>query len=1416
MIWGDRAKGGSCIRLSMSRSSKGFADFFPTAPSVIQQKRSNRAALHKRKETNTDPDNPEVSRPAEAIHASQDHGRSSKTSTPYKSPVEGTVIEQSPAIHYDSDTAPADMLNGVGSASSTSTASSVFSNHHQNLDVGSQDTTQQLPTLTPLTNTDSSPPMLNKTPPHEKRNALTMDVDRTARTPDSNLVAPTPEALTPVSSPKLSHSKPSSSSKHGDVKGFKMVYDPELDKKLSSKERRGRKVVTKDFREEVSPLKFSTLCLVALKADDDLQDHEQAPPDPRLRIPNYTKGAANKGKRRLRPAQHVLKPYAYDAQTSIGPGPPTRVVVTGFDPLLPVGQIHRVFSSFGDIQEIKNQTNPANGSFLGVCLIKFKDSKSVRGGAPCSGVNAAKRAHLECKARQQRVGLNYVSADLDRDGSVLRLAVQKAIELANPKKEPEEAKVEEVERKPDILKIPGPPPTAPKGPSGRSFLRPPPPPPPVPPPERLRILRDPYRESARPPIREPIREPAREPARETAPTSLIEEKPILEQIKRDPYIFIAHCYVPVLSTTIPHMKKRLKMFAWKDIRCDKTGYYVIFDNSRRGEEEAVKCAKQAHMDPLFTYVMNMECQQYGNPNYERSPSPERVLAEKTKQAELERQRKEEELCLEEEKKLRAKDLDPVKAAMDLLRQELKLKLLEDVKSRIAGPALYEYLDPDRHVDKRRRLNLSAPSTGRRGGLQRERTDDTPSVGTPDWKAEFSREGRYPLSHSSLNVTALPRIRKGLAGDKRGDNAFADERRRYRKPVAKKSNVRSLHHRLYQFRDEDEDSDDERRTSLTRDTEERESLPISRMSVVSEDSDVEDDLSQVAKNRRSKKLWADESDEEDREDTVPLTPAVQIPASDDPIINALQQSIDKLPNSRKRKALIVELAARKKKKEDDELFGIAGDEDLIVPPADKGLEISVTDIELPAEEDVAPSVPEISQTQTPDVESDAVAAPKKPARVRKKAKTKKQLAEEREALKKQLAEPLVEPPIEPQPEKILPVTPTIDITKPKTKKSQLLKSILPMAPPTPPEVDWSVSTGEPKRTVADDDSIILDIDGWQSVIKDDEDMRFLQAELEKYPIAKIGNASTWSWRQKEIKALNRGGERGVVRDETRIEGYYVPNPTGCARTEGTKKILEAEKSKYLPHRIKVAKAREEREAKAKENPSVAAAEAAKLAAANSVAKSTSRSNRVTNRRLVADMAAQKQVLASANGGEGDVLRFNQLKKRKKPVKFARSAIHNWGLYAMENIAANDMIIEYVGEKVRQQVAAMRERQYLKSGIGSSYLFRIDEKTVIDATKRGGIARFINHSCTPNCTAKIIKVEGSKRIVIYALRDIGKGEFAFACLTMFFHFFFREGRWLTNFFFLDEELTYDYKFEREWDSDDRIPCLCGSTGCKGFLN
>lgn len=1003
-----------------------------------------------------------------------------------------------------------------------------------------------------------------------------------------------------------------------------------------------------------------------------------------------------------------MKPYPFDPGTSVGPRPATRVIITGFDPLIPVSQIHHLFSSFGEIADISNKTDPTNGSFLGVCLVHYKDSKSgFRGGPPLSAISAAKRANLECKGGQHRIGLNTVTAELDRDGSVCKRAIAKAMEMQRPRVGRVQRELKkEVEKKEVIIDMSGPPPTAPKGPSGKPSIRPPPPPP----------------EGPRAPVPKP-----------SVPT-LVEERPVLETIRRDPYIFIATCYVPVLSTTIPHLKKRLKIFDWKDVRCDITGYYIVFEDSRRGEEEAAKCFKMCHMNPLFTYVMNMECQQYGNPNYERSPSPERVLAEKAQKAERERLQKEDEIDLEEEKIQRAKDLDPVRAVIDLVHRELRDKLLEDVKSRIAGPALYDFLDPDRHVEKRRRLNITRPEDVKRPGIHLERADDTPPIGTPDSRADISTGGHRPFGISTLNISALPRIRKGV-GNKRENMAYTDERRKQRS--RKRLDIRPLHHRLHQFHDAEEESEDERRTSLTRDTEEQESRPLSRMSMNSIGSDDEDDLRTPKKTRRTKEpAWGGDSGDEEEEEA---TPQITLLDSHDADLDALERTVNDLPaGSRKRKRLLEELTARKRQKEDDELFGIGKDHDeLMESLPELKTEDPITEVKL-LEDDSGVDAFLKEPSGTPDQDSDLVKTKQKKGKA--KRKTKKEIFEEREALKKEQARAEFE--------ELLAKAPLVAEIEPVVEEPKLEES-------AQPEVQWGVSTDEPRRTVEDDPDVVLDLDGWQHLLKDDEDLRFLRRALEDRPVAKVGNVSTWAWKQKEIKALNRGGERGVVRAETRIEGYYVPNASGSARTEGTKKILEAEKSKYLPHRIRVQKAREEREAKAKDNPAVAAAEAAKLAAATSTAKSASRSNRANNRRLVADIAAQKQVLSTSNG-EGDVLRFNQLKKRKKPVRFARSAIHNWGLYAMENIAANDMIIEYVGEKVRQQVADMRERQYLKSGIGSSYLFRIDENTVIDATKKGGIARFINHSCTPNCTAKIIKVEGSKRIVIYALRDIGQSK------------------------------------------------------------
>lgn len=98
--------------------------------------------------------------------------------------------------------------------------------------------------------------------------------------------------------------------------------------------------------------------------------------------------------------------------------------------------------------------------------------------------------------------------------------------------------------------------------------------------------------------------------------------------------------------------------------------------------------------------------------------------------------------------------------------------------------------------------------------------------------------------------------------------------------------------------------------------------------------------------------------------------------------------------------------------------------------------------------------------------------------------------------------------------------------------------------------------------------------------------------------------------------------------------------------------------------------------------------------------------------------------------------------------------------MEPIAADEMVIEYVGQNIRQVstspsrffavlldaprltasspsqvIADMREKRYEEEGIGSSYMFRVDHDTIIDATKCGNFARFINHSCNvsyPPCT------------------------------------------------------------------------------------
>ncbi|XP_042346433.1 histone-lysine N-methyltransferase 2A isoform X2 [Plectropomus leopardus] len=152
-----------------------------------------------------------------------------------------------------------------------------------------------------------------------------------------------------------------------------------------------------------------------------------------------------------------------------------------------------------------------------------------------------------------------------------------------------------------------------------------------------------------------------------------------------------------------------------------------------------------------------------------------------------------------------------------------------------------------------------------------------------------------------------------------------------------------------------------------------------------------------------------------------------------------------------------------------------------------------------------------------------------------------------------------------------------------------------------------------------------------------------------------------------------------------------------------------------------------------------------------------------------------------------MRFRHLERTsKEAVGVYRSAIHGRGLFCKRNIEAGEMVIEYAGIVIRSVLTDKREKYYDGKGIGC-YMFRIDDFDVVDATMHGNAARFINHSCEPNCYSRVINVEGRKHIVIFALRKIYRGE----------------------------ELTYDYKFPIE-DASSKLNCNCGARRCRRFLN
>ena len=86
----------------------------------------------------------------------------------------------------------------------------------------------------------------------------------------------------------------------------------------------------------------------------------------------------------------------------------------------------------------------------------------------------------------------------------------------------------------------------------------------------------------------------------------------------------------------------------------------------------------------------------------------------------------------------------------------------------------------------------------------------------------------------------------------------------------------------------------------------------------------------------------------------------------------------------------------------------------------------------------------------------------------------------------------------------------------------------------------------------------------------------------------------------------------------------------------------------------------------------------------------------------------------------------------------------GLFANLPIKKGQLVIEYIGNRLSEEEAQKK---------GGQYLFEVNSKITIDGTPRWNTARYINHSCKPNCESKIVKKD---RVIIKAIKDIKPGE------------------------------------------------------------
>jgi SET domain-containing protein len=139
-----------------------------------------------------------------------------------------------------------------------------------------------------------------------------------------------------------------------------------------------------------------------------------------------------------------------------------------------------------------------------------------------------------------------------------------------------------------------------------------------------------------------------------------------------------------------------------------------------------------------------------------------------------------------------------------------------------------------------------------------------------------------------------------------------------------------------------------------------------------------------------------------------------------------------------------------------------------------------------------------------------------------------------------------------------------------------------------------------------------------------------------------------------------------------------------------------------------------------------------------------------------------------------------------MRVRRSRVHGRGVFALRRIRKGTRVIEYLGDRISHAQADARY-QDKSDRDNHTFLFIVDRGVVIDAGINGNDARFINHSCDPNCESVI----DDRRVFIEAIRTIRPGE----------------------------ELCYDYQIGRDRsdppDIDEVFACRCGASSCRGSM-